>query len=88
MSDIAKMSVALTAELAERVRAAVRSGDYASSSEVVRDALRDWSERREERDRLRRLVQEGLDSGVAQVRRPAAEIIAEGRRRLAERQKQ
>ena len=39
MSDIEKVSVALTRELAERVRAAVQSGDYASSSEVIRDAL-------------------------------------------------
>ncbi|HEY1425945.1 MAG TPA: type II toxin-antitoxin system ParD family antitoxin [Caulobacteraceae bacterium] len=83
MSEIEKVSVALTTELAERVRAAVRSGDYASSSEVIRDALRDWSDRREERDRLRRLVEEGIASGVAPRRRTAAEINAEGRRRLA-----
>jgi antitoxin ParD1/3/4 len=83
MSHIEKVSVALTTELAEKVRAAVRSGDYASSSEVMRDALRDWSERREERDRLRRLVEEGIASGVAPRRRTAAEISAEGRRRLA-----
>lgn len=83
MSEIEKVSVALTTELAERVRAAVRSGDYASSSEVIRDALRDWSNRREERDRLRRLVEEGIASGVAPRRRAAAEINAEGQRRLA-----
>ena len=86
MSDVEKVSVALTTELAEKVRTAVRSGDYASSSEVIRDALRDWSDRREERDRLRRLWDEGIASGVAEHRRTAAEISAEGRRRLAERQ--
>ncbi|HWF78156.1 MAG TPA: type II toxin-antitoxin system ParD family antitoxin [Caulobacteraceae bacterium] len=87
MSEIEKVSVALTAELAEKVRAAVRSGDYATSSEVVRDALRDWSERRDERDRLRRLVDEGIASGVAPRRRTAAEINADGRRRLTELQR-
>jgi antitoxin ParD1/3/4 len=84
MSEIEKVSVALTSELAEKVRAAVRSGDYASSSEVVRDALRGWSERRDERDRLRRLVEEGIASGVAPRRRTPAEINADGRKRLAE----
>jgi antitoxin ParD1/3/4 len=87
MSEIEKVSVALTTELAEKVRIAVRSGDYASSSEVIRDALRDWSERRDERDRLRRLVEEGIASGVAPRRRTAAEINADGRRRLAEHQR-
>jgi antitoxin ParD1/3/4 len=87
MSEIEKVSVALTTELAEKVRSAVRSGDYASSSEVVRDALRDWSERRDERERLRRLVEEGIASGVAPHRRTAAEINADGHRRLAELQR-
>ena len=87
MSEIEKVSVALTTELAERVRAAVRSGDYASSSEVVRDALRDWSERRDERDRLRRMIEEGIASGIAAKRRTAAEINADGRRRLADLQR-
>ena len=42
MSDIERMTVTLTAEIARAVRAAVKAGDYASSSEVVRDALRGW----------------------------------------------
>jgi antitoxin ParD1/3/4 len=87
MSDIEKVSIALTTELANRVRAAVKSGDYASSSEVIRDALRDWCDRQDERDRLRRLWDEGIASGFSEHRRTAAEINAEGRRRLTELQK-
>ncbi|HEY2707036.1 MAG TPA: type II toxin-antitoxin system ParD family antitoxin [Caulobacteraceae bacterium] len=83
MSRIEKVSIALTADLAGKVRDAVRSGDYASASEVVRDALRDWSEDREARTRIARLWDEGLASGVAEHRRSAAEIGAVGRRRLA-----
>ena len=30
-----------------QVRQAVETGDYASSSEVVRDALRDWTHKRQ-----------------------------------------
>ena len=47
--------------------AAVKRGDSGSGSEVVRDALRDWRPRRKieslEIEELRRLVQEGIDSG-------------------------
>jgi antitoxin ParD1/3/4 len=84
MSDIQKVSIALTAELAEKVRAAVRSGDYASSSEVVRAALRDWSERRDERERVGKLWDEGIASGFSEHYRTADEVIADGMRRLAE----
>jgi antitoxin ParD1/3/4 len=41
MPNVEKMSIALTPELAAAVRAAVASGEYVSSSEVVREALRD-----------------------------------------------
>ena len=89
MSQVEKVSVALTAELAEEVREAVRKGEYASSSEVIREALRDWSFKREERAatiaRFRRLCEEGLASGEPQPARSVEEIIAVGRKRLAER---
>jgi antitoxin ParD1/3/4 len=87
MSKVEKISIALTSELAEAVRVAVDMGDYASSSEVIREALRDWTEKREARAAkiadLRAAIQSGLDSGVSPRRRTAEEIIAEGRRRLA-----
>ena len=67
MANVEKLSVALTPEMVAEVRAAVEGGDYGSVSEVVRDALRDWRLRRRieslEIDELRRLVQEGIDSG-------------------------
>ena len=67
MSKVEKLSVALTADMVAELLAAVDSGDYGSVSEVVRDALRDWRLRRKfetlETDELRRLAQEGIDSG-------------------------
>jgi len=42
MSKLEKLSISLTPELASLVRSAVTEGDYASSSEVIREALRDW----------------------------------------------
>ena len=88
MSKVEKLSIALTGELAEAVRVAVRAGDYASTSGVIREALRDWTEKRDRRTALlvnaRNLVRAGRDSGLAPARRTAHEIIADGRRRLAE----
>jgi antitoxin ParD1/3/4 len=88
MSNVRKVSIALTSELAETVREAVDCGDYASSSEVVREALRGWAERRAMRAAkladLRAAVQAGLDSGPAEAREPMEDFLARNRKRLAE----
>ena len=46
MAEIEKISVALPHEMVSIVREAVERGEYASSSEVIRDALRDWTLKR------------------------------------------
>jgi antitoxin ParD1/3/4 len=46
-TTIEKISIALPPEMVAQVRSAVDAGDYASSSEVIRDALRDWSHKRQ-----------------------------------------
>ena len=67
MANVEKISIALPADMVTLVRKAVETGDYASSSEVIREALREWKARRAVRgdavDELRRLWQEGVDSG-------------------------
>jgi len=67
MSNIEKLSIALPHEMVEAIREAVEQGEYATTSDVIRDALRDWRMKRtfEERDvaELRRLVREGIESG-------------------------
>ena len=67
MANVEKLSIALTPDMTTLVRQAVESGDYASASEVIRDALRDWKLKRavdrEMVEELRRLWQEGIDSG-------------------------
>ena len=87
MANVEKVSVALTPEMLAVVREAVESGEYASSSEVMREALRDWKRRRAleriEIAELRRLWQEGLESGPGRFDDMAA-IQAEARRRLVE----
>jgi antitoxin ParD1/3/4 len=67
MATVEKITIALTPEMAGFVRAAVQSGEYASTSEAIRDAVREWKERRDllgyTIEELRTAVQEGLDSG-------------------------
>jgi len=46
MSKVEKVSIALTSDMAAVVRGAVATGEYASSSEVVREALREWRHKR------------------------------------------
>jgi antitoxin ParD1/3/4 len=50
MPTIEKLSIALPAEMAALVRRAVEGGEYSSNSEVVRDALRDWTHKRNLRE--------------------------------------
>jgi antitoxin ParD1/3/4 len=86
MSKVQKVSIALTEELAETMRAAVASGDFGSSSEVVRTALREWGERRDraqaEIKLLRELWKDGIDSGPSEFE-TIDDIIAEARHRHA-----
>jgi antitoxin ParD1/3/4 len=49
MADIERLTVTLPADLAAVLRDAVSGGDYASTSEAVREAVRDW--------RMKRLLQ-------------------------------
>jgi antitoxin ParD1/3/4 len=69
VQKVEKMSVAVTPEMAGAVRAAVESGEYASTSEVIREALRLWKSHQAARARevaeLRRAWQEGIESGPA-----------------------
>jgi len=64
MPNVEKISVALPPEMVAVVRQAVDAGEYASSSEVVREALRDWTQKRNLRkqgvEELRQLWQEAL----------------------------
>lgn len=69
MSKIERMTVVFPEPMAAEIRAAVEAGEYASTSEVVREAVRLWTGRREfrahELDALRRAWDEGKASGLA-----------------------
>jgi len=64
MPSVEKVSIALPPEMVSMVRAAVDAGEYSSSSEVVREALRHWSRQRALREKglkeLRRVWKQAL----------------------------
>ncbi len=84
MPNVEKLTIALTSEMALFVRHEVGRGAYASTSEAIREAVREWQERRDllgySVDEIRSLTQAGIDSG--QSVRTIADIKAEARRRL------
>ena len=80
-----------SAERADFVREAVAAGDYASSSEVIRAALRDWKTKRalqlEELAALKADIDKGLaDVAAGRVRDfDETRIVERGRALLANR---
>ncbi|SRR6266567_4533801 len=77
MPSIEKISIALPPEMVSLVRQAVETGEYASSSEVVRDALRDWSHKRTLRqqgiEELRKVWQQAREENSPGV--PADQVL-------------
>ena len=65
MASVEKISIALPQGMLALLRQAVDTGEYASSSEVVRDALRDWTQKRNLRqqgvEELRQVWQQAIE---------------------------
>ena len=84
MGAYEKITVALPAELAAELRQSVDDGQYITQSDIVHEALRDWSrlQQAEKRkvERLRQLIDEGDRSGPSI---PAEQVYAELRARIA-----
>ncbi len=63
-----KLSITLPADMARAIRAAVSTGGYSSNSEVIREAMRLWQERRTDREQrvaeVRAKIQEAIDDPV------------------------
>lgn len=64
MAKLERITVTMPEEMAAKMRAAVESGEYATTSEIVREALRDWEEYQERRQaklqRLRAEIEKGM----------------------------
>jgi antitoxin ParD1/3/4 len=65
MPAVEKISIALPPEMVANIRKAIETGEYSSSSEVVRDALYEWTLKRDLRQQslgqLRNLWRQALE---------------------------
>jgi antitoxin ParD1/3/4 len=79
------MSITLTPELAAMVNDAVAAGDYASTSEVIHEALRDWRMkqmlRQQQLQDVRHLWNKAVQSGPERFQ-DVEELIQEAERRF------
>jgi antitoxin ParD1/3/4 len=91
MAGIERLTITLPTDMAVLVKGAVEEGDYASSSEVIREALREWKMRRELQLQKVAALKAEIDRGLADVAAgriaefDAKRIIERGRKLLAER---
>ena len=80
MQNAEKISVTMTPEMLQVIRASVASGEYASTSEALRDAVRIWQREREERTERLEAIRNRVRTSVEDPR-PALDA-AEVERRL------
>jgi antitoxin ParD1/3/4 len=89
MAEIERMTITLPSDMAAVVKGAVEGGDYASSSEVVREALRDWKTKRALQLQELAALKVDIDRGLTDLAEgrvqdfDAARIIERGRKLLA-----
>jgi antitoxin ParD1/3/4 len=91
MAEIERLTITLPSDMAAVVKGAVEGGDYASSSEVVREALRDWKMKRALQLHELAALKADIDKGLVDVAEgriqdfDAGRIIERGRKLLAAR---
>lgn len=84
MSKLERITVTMPQEMVAKLRAAVDAGEYATTSEIVREAVREWSDYQDRRQaavgRLKQMVEEAR----AGPSYPAEEVFTEIRHLVAE----
>jgi antitoxin ParD1/3/4 len=89
MAELERLTITMPTDLVAVVKTAVAEGDYASTSEVVREALRDWKIKRAIRHEEIAALKADIDRGLADVAAGrlaefnADQIIERGRKLLA-----
>jgi len=93
MAKVQKISIALPKEMIADIRYAVDSGQYATTSEVIREAVREWRGKPRElparvrvpktKAEFRRRIQAAIDSLDRGEGIPAEEVFAELRARFS-----
>lgn len=84
MGKLERITVTMPQEMAARLRAAVEEGSYATSSEIVREAVRAWADERDREEAENTAMRAMLDRARAGKRLSADEVFARVRERVAE----
>lgn len=65
MAKLERITVTMPEEMAAKLRAAVEAGEYATTSEIVREAMRDWIDQQERREAALAKFREEIEKGLA-----------------------
>jgi antitoxin ParD1/3/4 len=83
MGAIERLTITLPAEMAGLVKGAVNEGAYASTSEVIREALREWKSKREMHVQQLAALKADIGRGLADARE--GRLVPYDRKRIVER---
>jgi len=90
-TTLERLTITMPTEMASAIKQAVDDGEYASTSEVVREALREWKTRRQLMPNELASLKADIDQGLADVAAGRVKafdpnnIIARGKQLLAAR---
>jgi antitoxin ParD1/3/4 len=82
MQNAEKLSITLTQEMVRQVRESVAAGEYASTSEAVRDAMRLWQRQRAEDAERLEAIRARIRHSIDDPRPSLTQEEAEARLRL------
>jgi antitoxin ParD1/3/4 len=91
MAETERLTITLPTDMAALVKAAVDGGDYASASEVVREALHDWKMKRALQLQELAALKADIEKGLADLAEGRVtdfdpdRLIEQGRKLLANR---
>jgi antitoxin ParD1/3/4 len=83
MSKLERITVTMPSEMVAKISAAVDAGEYATTSEVVREALRDWVEQQKRREVALASLRAEIDKGLVGPFRDGEMVMEELRQYVA-----
>ena len=83
MSKIERITISMPAEMVAKISAAVDAGEYATTSEVAREAMRDWAEQQERREVALASLRAEIDKGLVGPFRDGETVMEELRQFVA-----
>lgn len=83
MSKLERITVTMPEEMAAKMRAAVDAGEYATTSEIVREALRDWVSEHERREAGLAVLRAEIEKGLRGPFHDGPTVMAELRAKYA-----